>query len=495
MRNQAYLLAACAAVAIGCGGGGGGGSKRTGTTGDPVASGGMSVNLDATGFGRVEVSYLTGEGRAEGDTYLEVTRQAIQNGDGQNTFQRESILPLRLRLPGFQTLTAGINVPFGTSVGQFDSQLLTQLVFDPNRVLVENSVGSLVEATGALPTAGTVTPTGETIPTSLSLPANLEARIRAFPGRTSLLQLRVSTATFYVDPTYGTYVFDRARFAELNNATSNTDPSGVGTLASRLSDFVRFDLSNLPATDRPNIQTGYDDSEVATNGSGYIYFSGDNVALSQSAPGGVFQEIESVSDQIVLGRWQTRKGDFPGTYSLTDANPIDLNGDVARLVALYGIYRDYTEVLSGGGSVEMVMFPNSGEQYDENRPGDLVAIVRNNGQITNMFYGGANLQTGKISLLPIFYLGVSPTYGEAGGTATNGNYPAASSLPADGNGDVGTIANYTDRNGGGATFANAAAVRRMSFTLQSPLQVPDGSGNLVTVVPSGTSGTVTVFRN
>ena len=454
------------------------------------------MNLDATGFGRVEVSYLTGEGRVAGDTYLEITRQAIQNGDGRQNYQREDITPLRLRLPGFQTLTTGINVPFGANVGEFNSQLLTQLVFDPNRALVETSTGTLAET--PLPTASNA----PDLPNNLQLPANLEARIRAFPGRTSLVQLRVSTAVFYADPTYATstyptgYVFDRSQFATLNNSVTGTDPSGQNTLASRLSDFVRFDLNGFDdPSDLPNIQNGFGDGEVSPNGARYLYFSGDNVALSEGSPGGVFQELEPVTDQIMLGKWQTKKGDFPGTYSLTGPNPEDINGTATRLVSLYGTFRDSTEVLSGGGTFEIVMFPNSGEQYDSNRRGDVVGIYRQGGVIKNLFYGGANLAQGKISLLPVYYLGVSPTYGEPGGDPVFGKYPAASALPADADGDVGTLSDYTDRNGGLTTSASASAIRKMKFTLTQNLVIPSSSGGFNTIVPSGTSGTVTVFRN
>ena len=456
----------------------------------------MTVNLDATGIGRVEVSYLTGQGRAPGDTYLEITRQAIQNGDGRQNYQRDEITPKLLRLPGFQTDKVGISVPFGATVGEFNSLLLTQLVFDPNRALVETSTGTRSEA--LLPTASNA----PELPNNLQLPANLEARIRAFPGRTSLVQLRVSTAVFYADPTYATatypsgFVFDRDQFATLNNSVTGTDPSGQNTLASRLSDFVRFDLSGFddPA-DLPNIQTGFGDGEVSPNGARFVYVSGDNVALSEGTPGGVFQELEPVTDQVMLGKWQTKKGDFPGTYSLTDANPVDIDGLAARLVAQYGTFRDYTEVLSGGGTFEVILFPNSGEQYDSTRRGDVVGIFRQGGVIKNLFYGGADLAQGKISLLPVYYLGVSPTYGEAGGDPTFGKYPAASALPADGDGDVGTLSDYTDRSGGSTTAANASSIRKLKFSLTQNLVIPNSSGGFDTIVPSGTSGTVTVFRN
>ena len=455
MRNQAFLLAACAAVVIGCGGGGHKGGSKSGTTGTPVATEGMTVDLgqNAT-YGRVEVSYLTGEGRATGDTYLEIVRQRIQNGDGVDVFDRtDGSSPINLRLPGFQTLSTGIDVAFGSQFGRFNSQRLSQITFDPSRVLVEQADQSLVEASLPVPTSTNLPNNPE-----FTLPAKLDARITAFPGRNSLVQLRVSTATFYIDPTLGTYVFNQARFQALNNSTTGTDPSAVGTVASRLSDFVRFPLASLPANEVPALQTSFDGGATNNNGR-FVYFSGDNTAISSAASGGVFQEIGADFNQIVLGTWADKSGAFQGTYTLNDADPVDVNGDPRRFVAMYGSFRDYTEVLTGGSSFEIVMFPNSGEQYDDERQGDIVGIVREGGAITHMYFGGVSLESGTFSLLPIFYLGADPAFGG------DANHPSVESARV-----TGKVSGYVDSSG--TTTTNFAAVRRLKFAFDST--VPTG---------------------
>lgn len=478
MRKQAFLLAASVAVLTGCGGGHHHSSSST-TTAKPTgaAGSGMTVSLSAN-YGRVEVGYITGQGRAEGDLYLEITRQRIQNGDGLDVFNRtDGLAPIELRLPGFQTLSASIDVPFGSSVGRYDSQLLTQITFDPNRLLQEQSDGTLSEITGALPVSGATAPdpssdpTYATIPQNLSVPVNLEARIRAFPGRDSLIQLRISDATFYYDTNYGTYVFNQDRFATLNNSTTGTDPSAQNLLASRISDFIRFPLSGLSDANKPVVRTDYSDTGAASSSTtlaGYVYFSGDNVAVSTDTPGSgsVYQEIAPTSDGFVLGTWQASQlAGFNGTYTLTDAQPVELNGTPTRLVSDYGNFRDYTQVLSGGGTFEMIMLPNSGEEYDEIRQGDLVAIVRNaSGTITNLYYGGVDLSGGTFQLYPIRALNADPTD------------PTVIAARV-----TGTVTSYTDANG--AVTTNRPSIRRFSYTMNGTL-------------PAGfvSTGTAVVFR-
>lgn len=430
----------------------------------------MSVNLDPS-FGRVEVNYLTGEGRAFGDVYLEITRQTIS--DGLTTIARDSLSPLNIRLSGFQTLTARLNVPFEvTSGGRPDSKLFTDLLFDPNRILTESSTGSLTDS-GIAP--GSVVDLNGN---SGVLPYTLDARIRVFPGRTTTVPLRVSSASFYPDPNgSGSYVFDIDAFKSLNYETSGTDPDAINKVASRLSDFVRFPLTGLPEGERPQVRD-VDGSTVAT--AAYAYFSGDNYALSDapngSGAGNYFQEVGDVFSEVVLGKWSLITGIntiYQGTYDLRDALPSDPTG-VSRIVSTYGGFRDYNKVLSGGGAFDMVMFPNSSEEYtfegdisdDVNgRLGDIVAFTRDgSGNITHMWFGAVDLGKGTFELFPIFYLGADP--GDEGAQAAR---------------LTGTVSSYLNASGAGTV--NPASVRRFSYTF----------GGAPAGVPS--TGTATVFRN
>jgi len=459
LRNQAFLLAACAAVVIGCGGGGGGGHRSTtsSTTGTPAS--GMTVNLDPS-FGRVEVDYLTGPGRAFGDTYLEITRQTIS--DGGTPLQRESLSPLALRLSGYQTLTARINVPFTlTSGGRQDSRNFTQLDFDPNRVLVEDSSGGLKD--------------GDALPDTL--PVTLDSRIRAFPGRTTIVQLRVSSASFIVDPVTGAYSFDTDEFKEQNYQTSGIDPEAENKLGSRLSDFVRFSLKNVPVDERPDLRVGYDDADIVPNGAQYVYFSGDNTALSNNAAGSgsVFQEVGNVFTDVALGKWSegTTAG-FKGTYDLRDILPPDISG-TQQIVSIYGNFNDYNTVLTGGGTFEMVMFPNSGETYTfegddstllRGKLGDVVAFVRTGTNITKMYFGAVDLGKGTFELFPIKGLGADPADPDIQAARITG-----------------TVANYVNASGGVTT--NLPSIRKFAFTFDAGTTLPTGFVN---------TGTVTVFR-
>lgn len=419
----------------------------------------MSVLLDQR-FGIVEVAYLTGQGRSLGDVYLEITHQTISNGAGVDVLDRDTTSPLNLRLRGFQTLTARITVPFTTS--QRDAQNFSQLSFSPNQVLTEGENGGLSNA-GDLPD---------------NLPLILDARVRAFPGRNSIVQLFVSSATFGVDPIEGGYAFDSALFRDLNYSTTGTDPDGQGRVASRFSDFVRFPMANIPLSDRPDLRTDpLDETAVETNGAQYVYFSGDNVALSNAAggQGSVFQEVGNVFTDFGVGKWsEGSSGGFLGTYDLREALP-ENEDSLGRIISVYGAFRDYNTVLSGGGNFEIIMFPNSGETYsfegDANsgvrgRLGDIVAIVRNgNNQITNMYYGGVDLSEGTFELFPIRGLGADPADPDIAGARL-----------------VGTVNSLRDSSGG--STVNFARVRSFNYSFTS--------GDL----PTGfaTSGNVTVFR-
>ena len=514
MRNQAYFLAACAAAVIGCGGGHhsnrgtSGTTSTTGTTGTTGNASGMTVTLPNVRYGRVDVSYLTGENRAPGDVYLEITRQRIQNADNVDVFNRtDGLAPINLLALGFQTVSTGVDVDFQTVGANPNSFALSQLVFDPNRLLVEQETTD--DTTGAntttfveqpLPAANVVGP-------SLSLPATLDARIRAFPGRVSLVQVRVNAGILRFDAGLGSYVFDQALFRDTNALNTGTDPTGNTLLASRLSDFVRFGLAQVPAADRPFVRTDYGEIADPTSAAdaagrvraGYVYATGDNFALSTLAAGAgsSFEEIDPTTDEPVIGNWYdsgssqgSNVGRFTGTYNLTDANPTEVNGVPTRLVSMFGIFRDYTEVLSGGGTFEMVMFPNSGEQYDANRQGDVVAFVRNSGgQITQMFTGGIDLTNGgasntagSIQLLPVFYLGVSEAYGANG--ATDGVHPPVAQAVI-----TGTVSGYTTASGASATALNGSTIRRMRFSFDA------ANSAKITAGSAALSGTVTVFRS
>lgn len=435
----------------------------------------MAVNLDPS-FGRVEVTYLTGQGRALNDYYLEITRQTIQNGANRDVVIRDSLSPLPLRLEGFQTSIARLNVPFSVSAsGRPDSLNFTQFVFDPNRLLQENGRGGLDDTGTDLSAAG------------IGLPLILDARIRAFPGRSSAVQVRVSSATFMVDDD-GNATFDAAEFRNLNTFDSGTDPDGQGRVASRFSDFVRFPLINLPAGERPTLRTdSVDPTAGIADGGAYLYMSGDNIAIS-SGPGSSQRIFEEIGDEFtsaegdtpgfpsaLIGKWSdAASGGFLGTYDLRDALPTDDSGNT-RIVSVYGQFRDYNTVLSGGTSFEIVMFPNSGETYtfEDNgssgvrgREGDIVAFVRNaNNQIVSMYVGGVDLGAGTFELFPVRFLGGDPTDPEA----------LAAELQ-------GTISGLRDLNG--SATGNPAAVRSFSYNFTTP-GLPSGFSN---------SGNVTVFR-
>jgi|GEM_PF-3951661 len=417
----------------------------------------MAVNLSGD-YGRVEVTYLTGPGRAVGDLYAEITRQTISNGDGVDVINRDAIDPIRLPLDGYIQATARLNVPFTiTSVGRPDSRNFSQLTFDPNRILVETATG--FSDAGTLPS---------------NLPVVLDARIRAFAGRTATVPLYVSsTSLSNVD---GSFTFNADDFKSKNYSVSGTDPEAQNRVASRLSDFVRFPLANVSEDLRPQLRDG---SGSVIGQAGYVYFSGDNVALSSptGGSGSVFQEVGDNFDDVVIGKWASgTSSGFQGTYDLRDNLPPTPEGSPFSQIAVYGGYRDYNQVLSNIGTFEVLMLPNSGETYTfegnagsgvRGRLGDIVAFVRNgNNQITNIYFGGVDLGARTFELFPISALGLDPAD------------PTVQAQRIEG-----TVNGYLDQNG--QTTSNNASIRK--FTYQFTSNVSGLSG-------FSTTGTATVFR-
>lgn len=478
MRKQALFLAACAAIVIGCGGGGHHSTKSTTTS--TGTTGGMAVTLPNPTVASFDVTYLTGEGRAIGDLYLAISRQTIGTTADNVGLSGASTYYLGLTDNDDSTLQLPrINVPFTlTSSGYGDSRLFSTLTFDPDRLVVKTTGSN-----------GGVT--YEQGPTLNGLPFIADARIRAFPGRTSTIQINVAPSEFPVDGNNSTSrTFDSTQFKGLNYSTDTTDSDGYNKLSSRLSDFVRFPLSGLPSTVvRPALRTGYGAGDIDSNPAAYVYFSGDNIALSSGDAGAtngtrIFQEVASqFSDDpndpvgnTLIGLWSNAtSGGFTGTYDLRDILPgsIEVDTPINRLISLNGGFYDFANVLSGGSTFDIILFPNSAESYGASASGsgrdaDIVAIVHSGTTITNIYFGGADLSAtspsqGTFRLFPIQYLGTNPA-------------------TFDGEID-GTLSGY--RNSSGVATTNYASVRRIGFAFNADADLPAGFTN---------SGTITVFR-
>ncbi len=393
MKIWGVVGVVAALAIIGCGGGG----SSTGTVGGGGGVGGgatsPTVNLPNVP-GLVEIAYLTGQARSPGDitAYVRYVEVQDQVGIASEPLDSELSLPLK----GFQFQTKRINVPFsGQNSRLFESFGLNFLRFD-----VEGS--------------GTATsPAG--------FPRTIPIKLRAFPGRSSMVPLYLDDAIFTSDGAGGIN-FNESLFQAINQPDGPSVP-----IPGFISDYVSLDISTLADADKPQLSTG------AT--AGRVYFSGDNYAVS---PGGTSGDFEA----LTLDPGAPVKGSFgppgtivgpggslnhSGTYSLVRPNPVDLTGTL-HITALQGTWRDYTSVLGNLNNFFVVTMPGSSDnQYQE-----MVMVSRNGAMVTGVYFGYVDYSTSTFRVYPIKNLVNADVTGELLGTVSglvNAN-GASTNLPS-----------------------------------------------------------------
>ncbi len=356
MRKWAFLILTVAAVAvIGCGGSGGGSVGGPGGPGAHVSS----VNLPATP-GAVNIQYFTGQGRALGDLTALVNNLSLTDSANQIIAPAPGSVSLSLLLNGYTSQTALINVPVALgsnsrSFANFDLQVA--------------SVNGITGPSGA-------NAVDQTFPANFLVETG---RLTSFPVYLDDAMITISN---------GQVVFDPALFQ-----ASNID--GVANaMVGFFGDFVMFDISNVADIDKPIMSN----ASLAQK----VYFSGDNIALSEMDAPGAFEMLTPFGVQD--GQFTAQQGGTvapaPGTYVLLVPNPSDLT-NTSKVASLQGIYRNFSSVPIGSapgpldviaypGTFEVIVFPNSAE---DTQP-DMVMLQRNAiGAITSMYFGGLDYTT------------------------------------------------------------------------------------------------------
>jgi hypothetical protein len=383
LKKWSILLAVALVGVIGCGGRGG---DRLVPPGDQQQS---FVNLPDVP-GQIHVNYLTGQGRAVGDTYLVLRRLEFADSFGRVT---RELTETRLRLNGYQSQIVPLNVPVpaGLSSRLFESFELEAVRFEQQRqfgpFIWEDIVG---------------------------LPDTFPARVRVFRGRHTLLPVFIDDAMVRVEGVGGNMfpVFDREQFRLINMAE---DPNAM---LGFLSDYVMFDLTNLPANARPNLSSG----PIASR----VFFSGDGYAISdrgqEAGDQGYFEFLTLDIATPVEGRFKgpaTINGvRTPGTYNLVQPDPTDptLNPALlSKITSLHGIWRPVEDLIGNMGAFEAITFPSS---RDDNFH-DLVFVRRQNNVIVDMYFGFVDFETNEFRAYPIRNIAEGEVDGEVSGTVTN----------------------------------------------------------------------------
>lgn len=433
-----------AAVVIGCGGS----SGHSGTTGSTAGStnggsttGATSISLNSSvvssDYGRVRVTFLTGQGRrAAGDLTAIVTQLTFQDANGLVTrpLDGETSVPLS----NFIAASKYVNIPF---TGQ-GSRLFENYELDINRFQQDNGDGTSTEINGSS--------------FSQSFPAN----IRVFPGRNTNVPIYLDDSIFYIDSNTGNLTFDNDQFTYKNY----TD----GKIRSFIDDYVSFDISSpdFVGTRPTLVSTG----ETAAR----IFISGDNYALAAQDPTlsnpnglpassrGHLEVLTPLFDEPVtgnyLGQGTVQGRPIPGTYSLQAPDPTDLAG-FAKIASTQGEWHDLKTVISGAfGTFQMISFPTSRDDVSQE-----FAMIRlnGNGKVIDMYFGTLNFDSGEFRAYPIADLPDASITGEIDGT----------------------VSNLRTKNG--ATTNVPSSIRYGTFTFTSGQTLPAGFPN---------TGTFLVFR-
>ena|GEM_PF-1652576 len=423
LKYWAYLAITSAAIAvIGCGGSGTKSSTSTtsGATGSgPGTTSGRAVsatvNIPNENLGLVYVSFLTGSGRVPGDLYMNMENVAIYDSYDKIQATRSDFSPLKLHLDAFTLQYAAIDV----STPGVNSYNFDQYIFNPYTFAIEqanNFVGLNPGDTGVF--NPDPAPNQANFPGYAPLPTNIPCRLTVFPGRDETLPVFLDD-TMFSQSTATTYAFNYPQFAAVN-LQPTTDPTTNQKLVGFLADYLQIDLSHMPVGSLPSLMVS---GKTAT----HWYLSGDNYAMSDdpnaSTPGNFEQLTLDPSNPLDGYVAQPGQGNvsqsgfggfpslnFPGTYDLRQANPSDITG-VSKITSLYGRWRSLPSLVNlQNTTFDIIVFPNSAESYTFNQPTDVIAIVHNGAdptQITNMYVGyayytgGSGSMTAAANLFPL----------------------------------------------------------------------------------------------
>ncbi|MCH7904238.1 MAG: hypothetical protein IH944_06680 [Armatimonadetes bacterium] len=390
-------------VVIGCGGGGGTGGGGTGggtgggggTTGGPTAP---TVVLDTDST--VQYLLLTGANRRAGgigDQFVVMRNIKVQNDvfDFAPTSQGGASV-IQARLNGYKIFSS-----FFTYTIQAGDNFKTFVEYPME-------ISGMKEQTG--PGEGDITDLFTT-PEFITPPFALNLVL--LRGRQHTIQINLDESIVFYDLfTTPKFNFDRAGFED-----ENYDPID-NSINSFLSDYISFDISNMAAADRPNM--------VSTAEADKILISGDAIAM---AAGFDTDDSFEVLNPVFLDQGRFTAPDpgpppFPGTYSVFEDDPRDLIPPIAQLIALQGIWKDYSEVLTdvgtNVGNEAVIAFPNSRQDTESMT---VVYFKRDvSGNIIALWQGVIRLsgaQTNTIIVSPIDDLPSGILAGEARGTLSN----------------------------------------------------------------------------
>ncbi len=386
------MIAFAAIGFAGCGGSGGDGGNGGNAGGNAGGNGGggetgIQVNLPAAP-GLVNFVYLTGQGRAEEILSAVISQIELTDSFGTESTQLED--PLFLPLNEFSSQLRGLNIP--TTISRdFPVFRLNVTRLEKNQVPVSS-------------------------PTPL-VNEGFSANIHAMPGRQTTVPIFLNDGMFKFKGSDGTPVFDREQFKAVNN-------SNAGRIEAFLGDYVRFNIqSSAFVGDKPKVVS------AGNKQAGYVYISGDRVALSVAGTSGRFEVLtddpQNDREEGFFGPNVTLPGGEGGaalgSYALEATNPNDLTR-LSKITSVQGIYRDFDEVLTGLTNFGAISFPNVNDD-ERNQQFVLAAMEAFNAngktryRVKSLYIGTANFVSNRFKAYPLSTFAVPGSIaGEISGT-------------------------------------------------------------------------------
>lgn len=325
--------------------------------------------------GIIHTTYISGQGRAIGSQSAVFRYLTYTPGTFDGTIVETTLSPeVRVALDGYTLNT--ISLTNASTLAGTDSRFFDTFTLTIQKILQDVGGGSFVEFSNP------------TDPNAPILEQSFPLALRTFDGRQSTVQVYIDDAMVSHDGV--SLNFDQALFELVNFDPTDNRFNGF------LSDYLRFDLSAMGTSARPNL--------ISAQGAGATaeaaFFSGDAISLSATVgPDKVYEVLTPLGH--IAGTWRNPTSQTPefGTYTLLEADPRILPiPNAARITALQGIWRNYTEMFLNLGSFQMIALPNTEDSGNQ----DIVILQRNGGgQIVNMYFGFVNYTSGTFSAFPI----------------------------------------------------------------------------------------------
>lgn len=380
------LLAVLVAI-VGCGGDNTG-INTTGTTGSSRTA--PIVNLGDNG--EIQFVVVSGQGRRDigsNIAILKLVQFIDDSGQIVPTLDQSTFPEMKVQLDGYTVNARSFSVAVDPSQG---FRFFNEFPLEINSIQQVTATGTQTVTT-LFPAFLTDTP--------------FDMDMSVFSGRQTSVQINLDDAMVTVVQSGIDTVaaLDEQLFTDRNYDVRTDSIRGF------ISDYVAFDLSIMPVDKRPTLGSG----QTAD----MVLFSGDGIAQSSGfASEGTFELLDPIHIEggiitpgPILGGSQA-----PGSYQIRETDPRDLLA-VAKLTSLQGPWRPYTSFLTNLGTYNMITFPNSEGDLDQQM---VYWVVNSEGKITDLYQGVIRINDtksgGTFSMWPIDQVDDASVANEVDGT-------------------------------------------------------------------------------